>query len=72
MYFLLGVDTKLKFTLEPSLGQNGFQQVTLFLALAMLILGSKQGALRYIFKVRILLFILICIRRYHFILFSFR
>uniref|UniRef100_A0A8C7AN44 TBC1 domain family member 30 n=1 Tax=Neovison vison TaxID=452646 RepID=A0A8C7AN44_NEOVI len=24
--FLLGVDTKLKFTLEPSLGQNGFQQ----------------------------------------------
>ncbi|KAK2503282.1 hypothetical protein MC885_013763 [Smutsia gigantea] len=29
---LLGVDTKLKFTLEPSLGQNGFQQVWLTLA----------------------------------------
>ncbi|KAF4792361.1 TBC1 domain family member 30 [Turdus rufiventris] len=27
-----GVDTKLKFTLEPSLGQNGFQQVWLTLA----------------------------------------
>lgn len=26
-FFFLGVDTKLKFTLEPSLGQNGFQQV---------------------------------------------
>ncbi|KAG8137787.1 hypothetical protein E2320_003741 [Naja naja] len=28
-----GVDTKLKFTLEPSLGQNGFQQVTDFYSL---------------------------------------
>lgn len=36
MCFLLGVDTKLKFTLEPSLGQNGFQQVTLFLVLIIL------------------------------------
>lgn len=26
-FLFLGVDTKLKFTLEPSLGQNGFQQV---------------------------------------------
>lgn len=42
-FLFLGVDTKLKFTLEPSLGQNGFQQVIWFIFLrAYEGLGSLQ------------------------------